>query len=163
MSTENKTNNVADPDKGKVYLHITNYGAEVLVYNSCWFNTGQFPNGFAPPQSIAIGESVIIPFVPSPGKSESSGYVNYVTSDLNAPITFAASCPSVGTNKVGLGITSGDGKNNTVWAGMTDYYQEWGQADFSEDADPEAWTGLLQSTPDAVNTAYAILIYPKGN
>lgn len=109
----------------KAQLSITNNTKYTLTYQYGWFAAGG-PQGppYSFPATIAPNSGPSISNWESGYQGTTlSGYAIYMATPGNIPITFAFSNPAIGTNKLGVGIASGNGQggNNSVYENMSSH------------------------------------------
>jgi len=94
-----------------IELNIKNNTKSPMLYHSCWFDSGRVANNFEFSRIIKKGDDdTVVCYERDWALSGCSGYVQY-TIDGHL-VTIAFSNPSVGTNKVGVGITE---TGKTIW------------------------------------------------
>ena len=86
-----------------IKLVITNKTPFIMMFHSFWFDSGRVADHFSWPKIINKGEvHTIVCYERNWSMAGCSGYVQY---NMNGNIvTIAFSNPSVGSNKVGVGV-----------------------------------------------------------
>ena len=97
-----------------VKLSIRNDTMFVMTYASHWFDSGRVANDFVWPVTVKSNEShTVLLYEKDWALSGCSGYVQYLMG--GKPVTIAFSNPSVGHNKVGVGLgTDGYGVSKHI-------------------------------------------------
>jgi len=102
-----------------VVLTIQNNTGADLDFSNSWFDSGQIATGTSWPSKIPNTQSATITCYAKSGPAGCSGYANFNVN--NQTITIAFSNPSVGSNKVGVGLAQGVGTANEVWDDMSSH------------------------------------------
>jgi hypothetical protein len=106
------------PKTHVVKITITNNTSETLTKPDAWFDSGRVADGWSWPDKIAPGAKEIIEcYERDSATAGCSGYVKYNLGE-KGQMAIAFSNPSVGKNKLGVGLGS---KAKEVWDGMTDH------------------------------------------
>lgn len=111
------TSSVGEPKvkDHNILVKITNNSSIPMKYLREWYDSGRVADGFSWPAVIDRDHPAqVLNYERDWALAGCSGYVEYYMS--STPVTIAFSNPSVGTNKLGVGI---GGKS--VWDGMDDH------------------------------------------
>ncbi|SEB45160.1 hypothetical protein SAMN04489761_0798 [Tenacibaculum sp. MAR_2009_124] len=124
MSNTEKTlerNSIIPAVPHNVTLTILNETDTIMKLEGTWFDSGEIKEDSELPAIIKSGDTPTIKFgVKKPHIAAGvSGYVQYKMKDQ--VVTIAFSNPSVGTNKVGIGISDKDGSSNKIWDKMSNH------------------------------------------
>jgi hypothetical protein len=108
------------PKSHVVKLTINNKTDEVMNYKSDWFDSGRVADSWSWPATISPGSTQIVEcYEKDYALAGCSGYVNYTLG--TGEVTIAFSNPSVGSNKLGVGVGGHD-----VWDKMDSHdYKEF--------------------------------------
>ena len=95
-----------------IHLMIDNHSGAPMEHSEAWFDSGRVADGFAWPSSVPDGAKLdVLCYERHWSAAGCSGTVTYIMNHTS--VTFGFSNPSVGTNKLGVGISG-----RRVWENM---------------------------------------------